>query len=237
MGKFRAVAAITLALAFLGGCVHHPEIPFEKTANNIKTIGILTPGVPSGPGVILATTVGRSFGIIGALVDAGMTASRDSQFDDELKRQNFAFEDAVTKSLSDRLTAAGYTVSTVPVTRKPTDFVKSYPKADDAKVDAYLDVYYAGYGYIAAGIGSETPYRPGVALRVRLVRARDTAVLMEDTIIYNPIGTPVDTVTIAPDPDDLFQDFDALKANPEHATKGLSKAIDQTSDTIVKLLQ
>ncbi len=237
MGKIRAVAAITLAFAFLGGCVHRPEIPFEKSANNIKTIGILTPGTPSGAGVILASSVGRSFGIIGALVDAGMTASRDSEFDNELKRQNFVFDDAVTKSLSDRLTAAGYTTSVVSVVRKPLDFVKAYPKADDTKVDAYLDVYYGGYGYIAAGIGSSTPYRPGVSLRVRLVRARDASVLMEDTIIYNPIGTPPDAVTIAPEPDDVFADFDALKADPERAAKGLYHAVDHTSDTVVKLLQ
>jgi hypothetical protein len=237
MGKTSAAAAIALALALLGGCVHRPEIPFEKTANNIKTIGILTPGVPSGASVILASSVGRSFGIIGALVDAGMTASRDAQFDDELKRQSFKFEDAVTKSLSDRLTAAGYTVSAVPLTRKPSDFVKPYPKSDDTKVDAYLDVYYGGYGYIAAGIGSSTPYRPGLSLRVRLVNARDASVLMEDTIIYTPIGTPADTVTISPDPDDVFLDFDALKADPDHAAKGLYRAIDHTSDTVVKLLQ
>lgn len=237
MGKFRAVAAITLAFAFLGGCVHRPEIPFEKAANDIKTIGILTPGTPNGPAVVLATSVGRSFGLIGALVDAGMTASRDSQFEDELKRQNFVFDDAVVKSLSDHLTAAGYVVSTIPAKRSATDFVKSYPKADDTKVDAYLDVYYGGYGYIAAGIGSTTPYRPGIALRVRLVRARDASVLMEDSIVYNPINTPVDTVTVAPNPDDLFVDFDALKADPEHAVKGLYNAIDLTSDTVAKLLR
>ncbi len=237
MGKFRALAAMMLACAALGGCVHRPEIPFDRGANDIKTIGILTPGHPNGPAVVLASTVGQSFGILGALVDAGMAASRDAKFSALLDHESFSLEATTLKALTDHLTAAGFTVSTIPVTHGKTDFLKSYPKADDTKVDAYLDIYYGFYGYIAAGIGSSTPYRPSQILRVRLVHARDSAVLMEDTIWNNPIGTPADTVTISPDPNAVFQDFDALTADPAATTKGLAGSIDQTADTIAKLLR
>ncbi len=241
MGRLGAVFALLSAVACLAGCVTKPEIPFDRTANNIKTIGILTPAHPDSAAVVLASSVGQSFGILGALVDAGMRASRESTFNAALSQQNFLFQDAVAKSLSDDLTAGGYTVTTIPVSRSGhTDFLKSYPKAEDTKVDAYLDVVITGYGYIAAGIGSSTPYRPIDIVRVRLVRAQDAATLMEDTVIYNPVGpsgVAPNAVTVPPDPALTYIDFNALAADPEGATKGLKSCAEQSAGAVVKLLR
>lgn len=242
MGRIGAAFAMLSAVAVLGGCATKPEIPFDRSAANIKTIGILTPAHPDGAVVVLASSVGQSFGIIGALVDAGMRASRESEFNASLAPQNFSFNDATLKSISDRLTASGFVVSDVPVARSGhSDFLKSYPKAADTKVDAYLDVVIVGYGYIAAGIGSSTPYRPVDMMRVRLVRAQDSAVLMEDAVIYNPVGPNptgvANAVTIPPDPAFTYIDFNALVADPDGATKGLRNCVDQSSDAVVKLLR
>jgi hypothetical protein len=96
-----------------------------------------------------------------------------------------------------------------------------------------------GYGYIAAGIGSSTPYRPIDILQVRLVRALDSKVLMEDTVVYNPVAPalPTNIVTVSPNPDYTFQDFDALTADRVAMSKGLKDSVDQSADAVAKLLR
>src|ERR1700744_5046306 len=118
MRKHSAALALLTAVALLAGCATKPEIPFDHAANNIKTIGILTPYEPEHGSVILASSVGQSFGLIGALVDTGMRMSREGKFNAELEQESFIFQDELLKSLSDKLTASGYTVSTVAVPRK-----------------------------------------------------------------------------------------------------------------------
>ena len=237
MGRHSAAFALLIAVALLAGCTTKPEIPFDHSANPIKTIGILTPYEPEHGSVVLASSVGQSFGLVGALIDTGMRMSRESKFNDLMAKQDFNFHEELMKSLSDRLTAAGYTVSTVSAARSGASFLKTYPKADDNKVEAYLDVVVNGYGYIAAGIGASTPYRPIDILQVRLVRALDSKVLMEDTVVFNPYGSTTNVVTVPPNPDYTFQDFDALSADPPAVAKGLKDSIDQSADAVVKLLR
>jgi hypothetical protein len=238
MGKCRALIAIVLASACLSACAPKPEIPFDRSAGPpIKSIGLLTPKEPDGAAVVLATDVGRSFGLIGALVDAGMQANRESKFKLALSSQNFSFDTVASKALRDCLAQDGYTVVEVPVTRSSSGFLSKYPKAEDTKVDAYLDMVVTGYGYIAAGIGDSTPYRPGFRAMVRLVRASDASILMDDTIMYSPIGNPVNAVTISPPEDHYFTDFDSMVADPVHAVAELDEAILQSEQAACRLLK
>jgi hypothetical protein len=231
--KHAALAAIGLLLA---GCAASPEIPYDKTtASQVKTIGLITPRFPSGPDVVLASTVGQSFGLVGALVDAGMKANRDSQFKALLDSENYSETDLFAKDLATGLQAEGYTVVSLPAQRDQADFLKQYPPA---AVDAYLDVVGLEYGYIAAGITSSLPYRPFIALRVKLIKAQDSSVLMQDIIVYNRFGpgNPTNIVTIAPDPSQGYADFSALVADPPGAIQGMQTATDKTAATVGKLL-
>lgn len=234
MRRLKTVAAMAAASWLLVACAAAPEIPYDKTvAAQVKTIAIITPRFPDGPNVILASTIGRSFGLIGDLIDAAMQANRESQFKSLLERQNFSMADEFLKQLGDDLQAEGYTVVTVPVARDKADFLAQYPAA---QADAYLDLVAIGYGYVAAGIKSSLPYRPILAVRARLVKSQDSSVLMQDAVVYNPIGPFDHWVTIAPDKSQQFPDFDALIADPVHAVSGLETAADQTARTIGKLL-
>lgn len=240
MNFFRIVGL--LALVGLSACAA-PEIPFDRSsAGEINSIGIITPHVPNGAHVALASSVGQSFGIIGALVDAGMQANRESKFKAILDRQSFSAEQILLDKVQAGLTARGYKVAMIPYKHDQAEFATRYPTDAEPKVDAYLDLVTVGYGYVAAGIGSSTPYRPQFGIRVRLVRARDSAVLMQDVIVYNLInqngGGPYSkAVTIAPDPNYQFKDFDTLIAQPEGAVNGLRVAINQSADTVSQLLK
>jgi hypothetical protein len=232
------LAAILPLCVVLAGCATTPQIPYDRmTAGNIKTIGIVTPKFPNRASVVLATTVGQSFGLVGALVDAGLQEGRDSSFEKMTGAQNFVAQDAFMRRLTDTLQEQGYTISNVDTMRPNRDkFLDKYPMDP---VDAYLDLVVITYGYIAAGVGNNTPYRPRFSLQVRLVRAGDSSVLMQDTVLYNPYtpGTAPDAVTISPNPAYEYQTFSELESSSEMAIEGLKDAVHQTAAAVANLLR
>ncbi|MDO8289716.1 MAG: hypothetical protein Q7T44_10905 [Parvibaculum sp.] len=228
-----------MVMLCVSGCVSGPTaVPFDSTqAGKIKTIGILTPGTSAEPRAILATTVGQSFGLIGAIIDAGMQESRESDLKALLNGQNY---DARAKYLADlkaSLEARGYKVVDVPVARTDqSDFKKSYLEVSASGVDAYLDTVYH-YGYISAGVVGSAPYRPFVYLGCRLVKPSDGSVLMEDRIYYNALNNPKNVVTLPPDPAYVFPDFADVTRDPKKTAEGLDVAFKASTTAIVQLIQ
>jgi len=227
-----------LSLASLAACASPPEIPFDHASNpSIKSIGVLQPAMSPGATVWLASDVGQSFGLIGALVDAGMQANRDKKFAALLAEQGVRPDDVFLSDIGTALTTHGYSVTRIPQSRSTMDLLKTYPSPGVYAADAYLDLAVVNYGYVAAGIGDSTPYRPFVAMRCRLVRASDAAVLMEDTVVYNPVGPAEKAVNIAPDPTFAFKDFDTLTGDPVNAARGLNAALASTATAVGTLVQ
>jgi hypothetical protein len=187
--------------------------------------------------VNLATSPAQSFGLIGAIVHASVQGARESRFQDILKVQNFSVEDALVQNVTAALQAHGYTAAVIPVKRDKSDFVPTYPTDHGQAVDAYLDLVMLNYGYLAAGIDSNSPWRPSYLIRVRLVRARDQAVLMQDTLAYNPFQSPKEVVTIAPDPANQYPNFDTLEKDPEGAVKALRLAFEKGANTLGAMLK
>jgi hypothetical protein len=227
---------VLMALLGLAVCATRPAVPFDRSTANIKTIGILTPAFPAGPKVVLASTVGQSFGLIGALIDAGMQANRDATFTSMLASQRFSAPDAFSAALAQAVKSEGYAVEMIPVTRDTDDLLTDYHVATNIKVDAYLDVAVAVYGYVAAGIGDAHPYRPVLGLYCRLVRAADGTVLMQDTVAYNPVNPRGNIITISPDPTYTFVDFDSLASSPQQSEAGLEDAVARSAQSVAKLL-
>lgn len=83
----RTSLLFVFALA-ISACATLPQIPYDRTAaGNPKTIRVLTPAAPEKASVVLAATVGQSFGLIGALIDAGMQSSRERLREDHDRAQ------------------------------------------------------------------------------------------------------------------------------------------------------
>ncbi len=231
LGRIAGAAIILLA----AGCAQN-EVAFDASqAGSIKTIAVVTPQTPSTPAVMLASSVGQSFGLIGALVDAGMAAHREGGMERLLAGQHFVAGGAMSQELGTALGASGYKVQFLQVPRPDGDYLKTYPPVPGG-ADAYLDVVVPAYGYMAAGIGSSEPYRPALRLKCRLVRASDMAVLMQETIAYNPLAQNGKQIAIAPDPDYAFPDFDALMADPPRTTQGMQVAFHQSAGSVAQLL-
>ncbi|MEJ1969801.1 MAG: hypothetical protein WDN03_14370 [Rhizomicrobium sp.] len=213
-------------------------MPFDRSANRgIKTIGVIQPGIEPTPRIVLASDIGQSFGLIGALVDASMQANRDGKFGAMLQSAHVEPPAEFLAALKASLAAQGYQTVDIAVAHGSSSLLKSYAAIATVPSDAYLDIAVVNYGYLAAGIGDSTPYRPFTGMRCRLVRSSDGKVLMEDVIAYNPIGTPANTVTIAPDPQYTFVDFDALMADRGRAVDGMNKALTDSAAAVGRLLQ
>ncbi len=200
MNRFmRGMAMATLLL--LAACAKEPQLPYDRTtAANNKTIGLITPGWPSGPSSVLASNVGQSFGLVGALINAGMQSAREKELVKILADHNIDANALFIADLTAGLEKNGYAV--VPVTvetpaKDRSNYLKTYPAAGANNVDSYLDIAVSNYGYIAAGIASSNPYRPWFTARVKLVRASDHAVLMQDIVGYNPVFSK-DMVNVSP---------------------------------------
>ena len=238
MRAFAVVVLLTSAI-LLVGCNTLPEIPYDRSgAGNIKTIGIITPSFPGEPVVVLASTIGQSLGLVGALADAAMRSNREASFTSMLRERNFSAQDTFVQSLIAGLEAQGYSATVIPIKRDNAEFATRYPKNAEPKVDAYLDLVTVVYGYYAAGIRGSTPYRPVFAVRARLVRATDSSVLMQEQVIYNPLNPNAKVgVTIAPDPQYQFRNFDTLMADPDKAVQGLQGAIAKSTEMVTALLK
>ncbi|MGD1935196.1 MAG: hypothetical protein ACFB0Z_11945 [Candidatus Phaeomarinobacter sp.] len=233
----RRFLAIGLFL-FLAGCATYQSVPFEQsTAQPIKKIGLLSPSIPNEPTALLATTVGQSFGLLGAIIDASMASARANSLNSVLTSNKFYIRQEVEGRLVAALEEQGYEVVLVEAARSSKrDFVSTYPSTEP--VDAYLDVVMPAYGYASAGIGSSSPWRPFAMMKTRLVRASDKTVLMREDVAYNRLtDRNDDTVTISADPSFQYADFSGLESNSERSAEGVRVAVTEASNTVGKLLR
>jgi hypothetical protein len=237
---YSIIGALVAVGLFLSACAGLQEVPYDRmSSGQIKTIGIVTPSAPKGASVILATSVGQSFGLVGALVDAGLQSNRETHFKSILDKEQFSAQEAFIGRLRQQLEMRGYGVADISAPRPSSKFLDKYP--ENPGVDAYLDIVVSNYGYISAGIGNSTPYRPHFFLQVRLVQAKTSQVLMQDVVFYNPVGPFAagnqKMVTIAPASSYNFVDFDRLEADPHLAVEGLRDAVYQSADMVGSLMR
>lgn len=154
-----------------------------------------------------------------------------------LNQQNFSAVAILQENVTKALEGNGYKIPTVghePLRRK---FLNVSP-VDGSDADAYLDLILTDHGYQAAGIGDDAPWRPYLYLRARLVRVRDSAVLMQHVIAYNPIYKHDSMISITADPAYQFKDIDILTAaDPAFVAQGLRITIEQSALALATLLR
>jgi hypothetical protein len=245
MMKIFRTGAVFAALLILAACAAQPVIPYDHTATQAnKKIGLLTVGWPAGPVSFLASDPGKSFGLIGALVDAGMQSERDGQLSNLLTEQNVDAQKIFVAKLTASLQAEGYGVVSVSVDaadKNRIKYLKKYPAADANGVDSYLDVAVINYGYVAAGISSDAPYRPWLNGLVKLVKVSDGSTLMQDSFTYNSLtfqgNANVTAVTISPDPAYAFPKWADATSDKSKAAAGVSDAAEKSASAVADLLK
>lgn len=156
-----------------------------------------------------------------------------------VEQNKLSAQERFLAALTEELQDQGYTVVPVPATREKAEFMPAYPVEAGDKADAYLDLVVANYGYIAAGIGAGTPYRPHFSVEAKLVSPADGALLMQEAILYNPVAPSRlnQAITLQPNPAYGFATFDSLVADGNLATRGLQEAAEETAKALGQLLK
>ncbi|WP_242913789.1 hypothetical protein [Brevundimonas pishanensis] len=230
----RQLAAIAALITLSACATPYVATPYERTQHNIRQVSLIDDSLPEDAIAFEVASVGSNFGLIGALVDAGIQASRRNAVNEALDSVSFDAETMLEQRLSSSLANLGYSVAPLTEnTRTKYDFLKEYP--DSATADALLDVAVQHYGYLSSGAGQ--PFRPSVAAKVRLVKASDKSTIMENIIYYNVLHAPDGTITLPPNPEYEFQNRDALLEDPQRLADGISDALNQVVATTVRLLQ
>ena len=228
-------AALVLAVALLSGCAQkYVGKPMITMAEPIKSLSVAQDIAPEAMSASEAASVGSNFGLLGALVDAGVESSRQKALSEALAAADFDAEKAIGEALVGALGAKGIQTQLLNgPNRAKREFLLKYPGAG-AGSQAYLDIVVLNYGYSSAG-NNET-WRPTVDALVRLVDASNNKVLMENRIAYNSIAAPVGVITITPNPKYGYFNRDHMIANKGELAEGLKDAFKQVAETAAKLI-
>jgi len=229
--------AFAVCLGFVTtGCV--TAVPYDRTSANVTRVALVSPQLPDEASVQLQSTVGMSFGLVGALIDAGLQENRDNASNEMLDAHEFDAREVFMDRVAEQLTAQSYAVIPLEMERDSDFFPDATEYPDIQNADAYLDIIVLAYGYAAAGIGDSTPYRPHYHIRTRLTRVSDDAILFEDTVVYNPMVAANQVVTVTADPAYQYVDFDTMMAAPpEQLMEGLRDAAIRTADAMTGLMR
>lgn len=224
-----------IAVLSLGACASpYIATPYDRTTAGISSIAIVDDALEPKAMAYEVASTGANFGLIGALVDAGIQESRKTAVNAALDGVQFDAETVMEARLASAMRNHGYTVAQLEGDRAKRDFLVSYPTANGA-TDAYLDMVVTNYGYMSSGAGQ--PFRPTVYAKVRLKRASDDALLMENMILYNPIGANEGVITLSPNPEYAFHHREGLLEDPVRLAAGLEDALNQVADAAAQLLR
>lgn len=209
--------------------------PYDRASASVTHIAMADDSVPPKLSAWEVASVGSNFGLVGALVNAGIQAGREDAMTRALSTVNFDPEARLEARVAASLATQGYDVAVVegPL-RDKREFLVSYP-ASSTPSDAYLDVVVTDYGYLSAG--AFQPWRPTASATVRLVSASDTSnVLMENVIVYNAMYAREGVITLTANPAYSFASQGEMEADPARLAAGIEDALNQIADTAAQLL-
>lgn len=226
-----------LAILSLGACATpYVATPYDRASANVRQIVLVDDSAPEAAVAYEVASMGSNFGLIGALVDAGIQAERRAALNKSLGTVQFDAEKRLETRIIERLQGDGYQVTALEGTmRAKREFMVTYPVSGENQ-DAYLDLVVIDYGYLSAG--AFQPFRPHASATVRLVSASDpTKVLMDNRIVYNSMYPNESVINISPNPRYEFRNREELLADPTRTAAGIEDALNQLADTAAQLLR
>lgn len=229
------VLGLVAALCVSACAAPYVATPYDRASAGVARIAVIDDAAEDDAIAYEVASMGSNFGLVGALIDAGIQAERRAALNRALDGAEFDAEARLEAILAERLASQGYQVATLDNgARAKRDFLKTYPAAEGH--DAYLDVVVMNYGYLSAG--AFQPFRPHASAMVRLVSAADPdRVLMDNRIVYNGMDVADGVIALSPDPSFEFQNREQLLAEPERTAAGIEHALSEIADTAARLLR
>lgn len=230
---FRLIALAAATLSVAACATPYAAVPYEADTAGVETITLIE---DVGSAKVLAyevASVGSNFGLVGALIDAGVQSSRRARVEEALTAAEFDAQDYFRTELTTALETLGYDVETIQLgERERLELLETYPANDD--VEAYLDVVLRSYGVLSSGAG--TPFRPHSSAEAQLYRPGDGSILMRNTVHFNTIGTPTGQIVLTGDAADAFRNREDLLDDTDELLTAIKDAISQTAQTIAGLM-
>lgn len=101
-----------VAILSLGACASpYVATPYDRAAHNVHSIAMMDDALPEKAIAYEVASVGSNFGLIGALVDAGIQASRQDAVNDALVSINFDAEERLERRMAAALSTQGYNIA------------------------------------------------------------------------------------------------------------------------------
>jgi hypothetical protein len=231
MRKFLAVLAL---LATSACATPYVAIPYEADQNPVATITLIEDVGSANVMAYEFASAGGNFGLVGAIVDAGVQSSRRARVEEVLENAGFDAQAFFRTRLTEELEALGYAVEIAQIDgRNRADLMETYPDDGD-EVQAYLDTVLRSYGFVSAGAG--TPFRPHASVEAQLVNPDTDAVLKRNAVIYASVGQPQGQIVLSPNPRHVYNNREELLEDPDRLVDAVRAAISETAVTVARLL-
>lgn len=233
MKKLILAAVCTVALS---GCAsRYAATPYLAPAQPVQVVALAQDIAPAEASAYEVASVGSNFGLIGALIDAGVQGSRKDRVNEALTGVQFDAEKEIQTLLAEALQGKNIQVTMLDgEDRKKREFLLKYPQ-ENGNAQAILDVVLLNYGYVSAGSGQ--PWRPTVLADVQMVDASGKKTLLKNRIAYNGVNPQQGIITLYPDPQYTFGGREEMITNPEKLAEGLRVALKAVATESVKLIQ
>lgn len=223
------------ALLGLSACAKpYVGMPYAAPAEPVTSVAIVDDTLPDAAVAFEAASTMSNFGLIGALIDAGVQGSRKSRVNEALDSVNHTpeanFEQFLIDALAEKEIAA---VVLEGEDREKRAFLKSYPTAPEG-TQALIDFNVTSFGYVNAG---NQMWRPTVMADIKMIDALTGKAIMENRIAYNAVNAQAGVVTISPNPDYVFHNREDMISQPELLAEGIDDALKQVAETAVRLMQ
>ena len=224
-----------LALSSLGACAStYVGTPYTAPEQPLTSVSVADDPLPENVMAFQAASTMSNFGLIGALIDAGVQAGRKDAINDALDEIGYAPEDKLEELLVSTLSGEGINATVVEgPEREKREFLVDYPEAPEG-TQAHFDFVVSQFGYLQSGGNA---WRPAVLADVRLVDAASKATLMENRIALNIVDAPAGVITLPPNPDYSFANRDDMLANAERLAEGIDDALASVVTAAVGLLR
>jgi len=226
---------VFLALLATSACASpYVAVPFEADQHDISTITLIEDVGSADVIAYEVASAGSNFGLVGALIDAGVQSSRRQRVEDVLAAANFDAQAYFRARISEELEALGYEVETSNAfEREGSKLIASHPSAE-GETTLYLDAVLRSYGLLSSGAG--TPFRPHAAVEAQLVNGDSETVLMRNSVMYGMIGTPQGHILLSPDAKYAYSNREELLEDPDRLLASIQDAISETAVTVARLL-
>lgn len=178
-----------------------------------------------------------AFGAIGgAIVGAGV-ADKMTLLNKQLADDGFDFskemEGALLKGFADGGFAAESIAASRKVARGSMQLLDDYAAVKTSSADTYLDIVPLVVGYGTFHPLFEPDWRPYIVVQVRLVSAKDKAILYSDQITYGYKNPLLSDQVILPPKEAYYGNFDSLMSAKQQVTQNLRAAVSAVAQYVV----